>query len=572
MRPINFVASIFFLSSALAAETAPKDVYSLMTIRDYQQACNQAKGLCESCPDSKEAQEAYIHALARFGDERGMLAAWECYRERYPEEAYDRHLLESMAWGIIEKGEHSNTPIVRTYALLGGFFGQDARGVEMLCRNLSDPCAPVRAVAVQLASSLRDADLQEGVLQLLQKERHGQVRLEAIKAMGTMKIQQARPRLVAIVANDRAPAEEKAAAMESLVHLLERPQQAEVAKLAASGRAGLRQLACQVVATVGEEQDAPPIFPLLNDPCPDVRCAALQTIGLLRIKEWSGQPVVRHIGFLLEDPDPEVAVTAAWAVTLADPELGLNAFQRWLQHPNPEVRLLAGAALKSTGHYGAPLLRKTFAETDDPYLKINVALGLISLRESCGEACRVIYQTLDKNDQLMWEQKGSFRYLAPSKPKYSALTPNQPEVVNQLTRLELLNVLAVMEDPYVQPAIKHFLTERAWGVTGLAAALLLTEGDPLALKHVEALLKDPNKKVQVQAALILALWGRGEGAITVLQDAYDGADREMKERLIDGIGHVGAPSSLPFLTQRLKESSPTLRIIAAASLLNCLYH
>jgi HEAT repeat protein len=141
-----------------------------------------------------------------------------------------------------------------------------------------------------------------------------------------------------------------------------------------------------------------------------------------------------------------------------------------------------------------------------------------------------------------------------------------------LTRLEILNVLAVMDDPRAQPAIKNFLQERTWGVSGLAAALLLTEGDELALQYVQELLGDSSDKVKVQAALILALWGRGEGSINVLQEAYEDADREMKERLLEGIGHVGASSSIPFLTKRLKESYQTLRIVAAASLLKCLYH
>jgi hypothetical protein len=83
---------------------------------------------------------------------------------------------------------------------------------------------------------------------------------------------------------------------------------------------------------------------------------------------------------------------------------------------------------------------------------------------------------------------------------------------------------------------------------------------------------DNSHHVKVQAALILALWGREESAIATLQQAYGGSDRELKEKIIEGVGRVGAKSSIPFLVEKLQEPSPTLRLLAAAALLQCLYH
>ncbi|NGX42231.1 MAG: hypothetical protein K940chlam7_00508 [Chlamydiae bacterium] len=557
----------------LNAETPEKRVYALMTIKDYRQAYEEARQLVEHHPHSKGVWEAYIQALAKFGEEEQMVAAWERFLSLFPEEKENRILLESMAWGVIENGERSSSPIIRTYALLGAFFGQDAKGVEILRKNLRDSNAYIRGIALELSSSLRDNALQEEVLHLFKTERDCHVRLAAIKAVGEMKIRQSQSDLVAIVANDRARAEEKAAAIESLVNLLETPKRSEINKLANSKRAGLRELACQVVAHTGEGRDVDLIIPLLRDCCADVRCTALQVLGLLRINEWEGKPIQELIASQVEDPHPQVAVTATWVLTLNHPEQGQKAFEKWLNHQNRDVRLFAGAALASSGQYGYPFIVDAFRQTGDSYLKMNLALGLISQREECSEACKAIYQSLtNEKERWMWEQKGLFRYIAPSKVKYSVLIPNQPEVTNQLTRLEILNVLAVMEDPNAERGIRNFLQERTWGVTGLAAALLLTEGDEIALQHVQQLLNDSDDKVRVQAALILALWGRGDSAISVLEDFYKGADREMKERLLEGIGHVGSRSSIPFLTDRLKESHQTLRIIVASSLLQCLYH
>ena len=257
---------------------ALRRIFAFITLGDCAQACGEARVGLEKYPKSKEMWKALLLALAKSGDEKGMVLTWEKFIELFPEEAENRSILENMAWGVIEKEEHSSSPIVRTYCLLGAFMGQDARGVEILERNLSDPNARLRAISIKLASNLRDTSLQNKVFSLFKTERNCDVWLEAISAVGKMKILEAQPGLVAIVANDKSRAEEKAAAMESLVNLFETSREFEVEQLSKSNRAGLRELACKVVAHVGEPKDIVYVIPLLKDHCADVRCAALQAL------------------------------------------------------------------------------------------------------------------------------------------------------------------------------------------------------------------------------------------------------------------------------------------------------
>ncbi len=110
----------------------------------------------------------------------------------------------------------------------------------------------------------------------------------------------------------------------------------------------------------------------------------------------------------------------------------------------------------------------------------------------------------------MWKQEGLFRYLAPSDVKHVSWQPNYPEVVNQITRLEILNILAIKGAPSAIDAVKHFMSRRQWGISGMALLLLLQEGDESAIDVVKSLLDDSEPRVRVQAALILAMWGRDE--------------------------------------------------------------
>jgi HEAT repeat protein len=130
----------------------------------------------------------------------------------------------------------------------------------------------------------------------------------------------------------------------------------------------------------------------------------------------------------------------------------------------------------------------------------------------------------------------------------------------------------VKEYPGALNAVLQYLRERSWGITGAAAALLLTEGDEESLAIVRTLLKDPVDKVQLQAALLLSLWGNDPEAIAVLQRLYPSVPRQKKEQILEALGKIGDSSSLPFLVERLEEPYQTLRMIAAVAILQTLYH
>lgn len=560
------------MNAATAEETIAKRVYAHLQVHDITSACEEARLGFENYPHSIVLFEAYIKALAKGEDEKALWSVWNRHSATFPDSKMKREILECLAWGVIENGSHSSSPLIRVMALLGAFFGNDAKGIEILCRNMRDPNSMIRETAVKLAGNLHDAKLQDQILSILRNDKSWDVRLAAMKTAGEMKLKDAKPYLMEIVAAKNTMAEEKAVGIEALVHMMDHVDRAEIHRLATNDRAGLRLLACEVVEHLDLVQDVDLLTPLLNDHNAEVRAAALKTIGLLRVATLHGQPVKTALIRRLKDSDPHVAITAAWALTFNDTSEGKNGLEPWLQHDNREIRLVAASALAATGKYGLPLMQKVFRETKDPYVRMNIAIGLISQRVDIDKACDALYEGLSRSDRWMWEEEGGFKTLAPSTIKHDDMIPNYPESVNQIARLEVLNILAIMKYPHAQEAIRKFLQEKNWGITGMASAVLLTEGDEMAIDLVQDLLTDPDSKIRVQAALILSLWGRGEEAIAVLKEAYADADRDMKERILESFGRIAAPSTIPFLTEKLQEPYQSLRIIAAAALLQCLYN
>jgi HEAT repeat protein len=353
-----------------------------------------------------------------------------------------------------------------------------------------------------------------------------------------------------------------------LVNLIETADREEVDHLAKSDRAGLRLLACEVVSVLELKECVDLIVPLIQDTHPDVRAAALITVGLLHIGGKGIQPLIEP---LTSDPNPSVAIAASYAMMLQDPSKGQYYLRPWLSHENQRIRLLAAGALSQSGPYGYPLTLEMFHETKDPYVRINLALSLITQNKERELAQEALYQGITTIKEKWMMEEGMFSYLAPSRAKHRMGIANYPEALNQMVRLDVLNKLAILNHPKAKEAIKNFLQEKTWGVSGSASALLLTEGDDAAVDIVKGLLDDPTEKIRIQAALILSLWGGDQQSLEVLKKAYPGATRELKEQILEGVGRVGDPSTLPFLVDRLKEPSQHLRLIAAASLLQTLY-
>lgn len=554
-----------------SVEPDDKRVLNFLILDDVRSACDEGEKLVRQYPTSEKCWEAYLQALAKRGEPHQMLKAWDQFIEKFPERSEDRFLLESMAWGVIENNANSRSPIIRSYALLGAFFGQDARGVKIIRNGFKDPNVAIRTLSVKMSGFLRDDSLQEEVLKLLKDENNLQIRLEAIQTAGKMKIAKAEPYLLKTLQSSRSRAEEKLVASQALVSLYDQLTLNQVKTLIGSRRAALRELACRVVLHTEMNEAVPAIAGLLNDSSPDVKCAALETIGYLR----AGQKpeLAATIRQLANDPHPRVSISASWALMFNDAQSGYQSLRRHLEGNHRDYQLLAGAALVSSGQFGNQYLEQAYDQADEEFLKMNLALGMIvngcRVQESCGS---LVAGFINDRDQWMWKQQGIFRFLSPSDVKHVPWIPNHPEMVNQMTRLEIINILAIKESPDALDAAKNFLSRRQWGISGMASSLLLQEGDESAIELVQSLLSDPSPRVRVQSALILAMWGGDEGAVEELQNSYHKSDRELKERILEGLGNVGSKHSLPFLTQRLGDPQPSLKVIAAASLLQCLYH
>lgn len=543
-------------------------VNAYLTLNDVSSACQLADAALALHPDDRALHEAHLMALAHSEDNDGMMRAWQNYARLFPD-AYERSdLLETMAWGIVRQGSASSSPLMRLVAVAAAAQSNDSYGVALVAQSLSDTNAAVRQAAALLSPRLGDAILCERLTAMLTRERIPAVRLAALHALGEMRAVQGCDAMMDILLNDQALAEERAVAAEALVKKVEWGGKEDLLVLAKSPRAGLRLLACEIVAFLSLEAAADLVADLVHDPNAEVRQAALAVLGLLKVPFTRQRPVASLALSMLSDPDPHVAITAAWLATLWDLPEGVHSFEGWLGHEAPALRLAAAGALAATGRHGCALMQRRFYETQDVYVRLNLALGLLGQRLVLNDAGELLCVALSQEKERWAHNRfGLFTSIVPARVRNRAPETADADTENQLTRLEVLGALATIDSQRAERAIRDFFQTERWGITGTAALLLLQEGGESAIDVVRGLLTDDNASIRIQAALALALWGRDPVAGETLEKAYPEVDRSLKEKILQAFTVMGGAENIRFLVDRLQEPSAILRLLAASGII-----
>lgn len=494
------------------------------------------------------------------------MKGYEKFITLFPDQAYDRFLLEPICWGILAKGQKAPGVAAHLISIIGAALSQDSFAIPFLIKGLRHSNKQIRALCVELSTFYRDYPLQQEIIKLLEGDPSEEVQLAVLNALGKLKLTSFSPHLMGILESSKTSPLLKLAAIEALVSFKDHIDRRELEKLALSERGALRQLACEIIAHCELRGERDLLVKLIVDPHPSVRAAALRSYGFLRF-----EPNLTIQKLAACEVDPIVAITAGWVCLIGGKK---SYLEEWLSDEREEFSTLAAAALGAGGPYGIKLIQEALEGPPlNPYVEANLALGLLYQRVDKEKGCEIIETFIRTNpDKWMWEKEGFFRPLRKSQLASKASIPNYPEAANQAVRLELLNLLAILDYPEAQELIKGFIKGRRWKVTGLAAESLLTEGDEKAVDLVRELLSDTDKEIRCEAALILATWGRDPLALPTLTEVFPQADRPLKIKILEALGRVGDKKALPFLVERLKDPSLTLRMIAAAVLLQLLNH
>lgn len=552
-----------------------KRVRNHLLIKDPHSAVAELKIYLAKHPQDKHLHEMMVRSLSAAG--RGI-DAYKYYtyaKTLFPEIELDENIIESFCWSILESAQYSNQYIVNISSLIGASLTNDAKAVKILNQSLSSSSPYLRMMAVKLAAQYGDRILIDHILTLLSKEHVWFVRLEIFKTLGRLKVKKAQLALEEILSSKKSTLEEKGAAAEALLYMYDDLDKDQILSLLKSSRAGLRYFGCHILCYLKREDLFSELLVLLEDPNNEVKIAALDAFTKVGIPKNIKKNVLEATQKLLQDPDEKVSICAARLISFYDFPKAYGVLTTLMASADSTTRCLAACALALTGHEGRDKVIDLLTTEKDPYVKVNMAVNMLGFEEHEKRLCEqiaIFLATTQERIMIDGSFSSMFQVVLPSKVSHVPQVPHYPEAVDQNTRLYLINKLAILRYPGVEDALKKYLKSQSFGMTFAACKALMEEGAEDSAEIIETLLHDKDEKIRIQAALILGMLGGHPSAISILQEAYPKLDRELKLAVLEALGHLGSKKSIPFLANLLDDPFNVIKIIAASSIIQCIYH
>lgn len=555
-----------------SAEEWDNKIHYNLIVKDFDSACENVNKALSEYPECQMLHRRRILVYASADMEKEALQAWMDYCASFDEREEDISLLEAVAWSVLQRGITSPAPLTRLAALMGAGSTRDIKTYSFLQQSLRDSCAIIRCAACQLAAQMRYRQLVPLLLHLAEHDRFACVRKVAITALASLKEPQAKALILRRLPHGNIPRDERYGMAKALAVLDEKSPEACFKNLIASRDHSLRSLGAEYAANMRLVASAPLLIQMLEDSHTDVQIDALHALAVLWPQWNCDENMLQKIRQRAYSEDGMLGSAASWVLALCSKEEGLKRLEELIESPHSHIRIHAASVASALGGRAIPLLKKNLRNPDsDPYVKLNAALALLCLREEKEEAWRWIEHFFDDREpmlsQLEW---GPLKACVSGQHVHNEML--SPELMDLSVRLEILNLLAIVKAPCAEHALKNCLGSRVWGVSGIATMLLLTEGNESGLGLIQRILEQAaTPQLQLQAALILALWGKSDAAAAPLLKAYEGAGRETKERILGALGSIGSEQAIPFLSKALLEPAASLRVQAASALLQVIY-
>ena len=548
-------------------------ISSLMTVGDNKGARRVSFLTRELYPESKSVLSLYIRALASDGYLKEALSHLPVILGDAEVRA-NFSVLEAIGWNFLlyEEGISSVSNIA---SLLGAYRTHDARCVHLLLKKLDSTNAYDRHLAVKLCMGYRDFPLMQKITMMLKTEKNYFVKLMLIEAAGKMQIKDSASILREMISSSSRTSEEKCAAIQSLINLTEKPAKSELITLKKSHKTSMREFCAALITHFEMDENRDILVEFLEDRHPSVRAKALLGLVLLDADKDTLYNIRGKVESIAKNDVVEVAAIANVLLLKIDAEKGMRLFSASLLGGDKKKARFNSRVIGCIGAVANPLIQEVFHKSDDPIVKANLCLTMIGKDIDDYLAAKYLSRFLKEyTGRIMMKTDFAPFFLGvdDSTVRHIPYIQNYPNLVDSMTRLQVLSKLSILEVDGALESMRSFLKNRMWKVSSSAAIMMLEESSLEDIKLLKELLCDIDPMVRLQAALVLAFYGNDKTVSCVLEEAYEQVNWEKRIMILEAIGVIGDRKSIPFILEKMKKESFILQKMAAASLLQCLYH
>ncbi len=574
--------SICFYSCFLfASENDPYEerkiaerISRILCIHQYPQAAREAERGIRLFPKSSALRELQIRAFSLSGDEKNLLVAGRRFLDEFPEGKERESVLRLLAWGTLRKAIDSDFLFTKITALFAAGGNPDVTSVDFIKNMLSDGNALIRELALDRSLYFADDVLKEEIVRMVKEEKFFRVRQKAIEVCHRMGMRDADPFLRELLQKDTVSYPEKRMIVETLFDRKDLLSEEEVESLIESADVGLRLLGCRLLPRSSPEYRLSRSEKLLQDPCKEVRWALLFSAASGELSFVDEKSMEELFTPLLKDSDHRIALAAHWTLMPRCPEKILPKLKEFLFVEDPAVRLQASGIVAYSLPRTLSLAEESLHSHPDPFVRANMAFGLAGYREQTEAVAKELQDFLRNQPSFILNQDDPFPFVLLAPPDIRGgegeEDPFHFGLSYQAAQLEILNLLSVLDEKRATEELAAFLQKYRSDLSLFAVKLLFDTQNDEALRIIEGFLEENESGRKLGAALFLAVFGKNTKAKKILSESYSDADRNMKQMILFALGEIGGKDTIPFLTDKMYESSRLLRIHAASALIKCL--
>lgn len=545
----------------------------LLYIGQPEQAYKETKIAGKLFPESLPIKRLKVEAQTKKHMAPKALALLRKYGfNQNPKENFS--LIESVAWSFLLEKEEANESILIP-SMIGASISNDAVGINFILQGLYSGNLTVRLFSVRLAQNFSDKEVSKEILEALIRERSWLIRIEMIRTLGAHKYKPALEILYRSLGRSDLTVDEEAALSKAILQIEKEPNFKLIKKHRRSSKAALRNLAVDAYLKAHHGAMKEKIVKLIDDPSLLLREKVVASLTFFHIDEECLASQEKKLKSYAEGSQPRLGLFSAFALLAIDPDYAKKRLKEGMFAADPDTAELA-AALWCLGEAenlseGDSLIGKVPGMTT----RMTLAFGMMRngyYSASVREFLKGYFKT--EKDLIMIDDWEGFPVLrvTSSKIRFNYGIAGYPIYVDRLSRLHILNVLASHDAELARTFVKEYLKDEFMGVGIEAMTILLEEGKGSNFDWIRELLHDENEGVRLQAAMCLSIFGGMDDEIlNVLIAAYEKKKWEKKIEILQSIAFGCDRKALPFLLDRLGDSSKLIRTIAGAGVLQCLY-
>lgn len=551
------------LPLALFGEGEEEKIEARIVLGDFLGAEETAEAFLEEAPENAKVRHLLLKALVAQGKSVKSVRLIQSLND--PLEFTD--WMEEGAWAVIKKASVSPSLESQMRALIGAFLTQDIKAARLIERALGASNQHLKLLAIHLAGYYPDSFIKQALFSLVSLPERPAVRQEAIASLCQINDPEVRAFL------EEALSEKKFS---------------DRGKIATLARCYEARISLEKHIIIDLVQNASPLFRIygiylidqaldaswvatltslaLNDTSSHVQLAAVEVLARSYPKIVVPSEFLEGIAPFLEASDLNLRLASAYYFARKGEEAGYKVLLEVINTSHPFWGNFAAALLVQSGEQGLAYAGKLFKELRDPFIRLNLAMGLVGQQKNQQEVVEFLGALVaDPDIRLEKKDEGIASFF---------LTDQFEQVPyvylfqkDKVLKLELLNLISRFDKEKAIEGMRVFLKDRNFSLGALSARLLLSEGDEDLFQGIKQLLKEEDGRLRVHAALTLALWAKDQTALPVLLEEYPKASRREKELILEGLGQIRSEKAVPFLLERLSEPSETLQVMAASSLL-----